>query len=105
MLAAARMSNASIGHAIGCDEKTVVKYFSDELTFGAAKKAAEIVAAMFEAAKGGNVSAQKFLLARYAAQSLTPDGEPKPENVGKKELQEIEAKRPPDGEWGELVKH
>lgn len=100
ILAAARMSKIDIALSLDIDPKTLDKHFAEELTIGAAKKNAEIHAAMFKAAtKGGNVAAQKAWLARHAS----PEGSL--ETLGKKEQREAEAKAPPPGEWEGLVKH
>lgn len=103
VLAAARMSEADIARVFGVSVPTLRKHFDEELTAGAAQRNAEISEALFESGKAGNVAAMKAWQMRASAPGVP--GAPSTDGLGKKELQEIEAKLPPAGEWGELVKH
>lgn len=112
ILAAARMPKVDIARALGCDEKTLDKHFSPELTVGIAKRNAEVLVAMFKSARGGNVAAQKAWIARQDVMPETPrtpapapTPEAKPAKLGKKEELEAAANAEPPAEWGVLVKH
>jgi hypothetical protein len=50
-----------IARAIGIDEDTLKKHFHDELADGHANRRGEVVGYLFDAAKKGNVTAQKKL--------------------------------------------
>ena len=104
VLAAARMSEADIARVFGVSVGTLRKHFDEELTVGVALRNAEMNEALFESGKAGNVAAMKAWQARASAIPGATDA-PSTDGLGKKEIQEIEAKRPPAGEWGELVKH
>jgi hypothetical protein len=49
-----------IATIIGCDPKTLRKHFREELDRGMAEANAEIAGCLFDAAKGGSVTAQIF---------------------------------------------
>lgn len=57
------MAVDEVAAALEVDKKTLAKHFSAEIKHGRARKRAEVLEAMFNAAKGGNVSAQKAFIA------------------------------------------
>ena len=74
-----------IAKIIGCDPKTLRKYFRDELDRGMAEATAEVAGFLFANAKAGNVAAQIFWMKararwqeREASEHPTPsiDAEP-----------------------------
>lgn len=99
------MSQEVVARAIGCSHPTLVKHFPDELTFGLAKKRAEVIAMLFKSAKGGNVTAQKKLeeMSRLAGAEAEFDGRSHPApQVGKKVQAEEDAKSAGSGTgWGD----
>ena len=48
--------------ALNCGEKTLLKYFREELTFGKMRATAHVSGALYKNAMSGNVSAQIFWL-------------------------------------------
>lgn len=64
ILAAGGMAHEQIAAAIGISRTTLLKHFDGELTKGAADRKAEVLDALFKAAKKGNVAAQKAFLQR-----------------------------------------
>lgn len=103
--AAGGLSEESIAHAIGISRTTLRKHFAQELDVGADKKRGEVVAALFAAAKSGNVAAQKAFLARSdvsAAQSKfggKPEKPVRQRPAGKKEVADEAAKRASAGRF------
>src|SRR5215472_8917898 len=59
-LAARGVPQEKIAAIIGCDAKTLRKYFRNELDRGMSEADAEIIGALFANAKEGNVAAQIF---------------------------------------------
>lgn len=109
-LAACGMMQADIARAIGCHVDTLRDGFAEQLLTGRAKKRAEVLGQLFKSAKGGNVSAQKYLEQLTGAVADPPPPQhaavEKPEKLGKKEQAQIEAERPPeDGKsrWSGLL--
>lgn len=108
------MSIEDIAAAMELSPKTLKKHFGGEIKKGRAKKRAETLVAMFKAAIGGNVSAQKAYLqhnqladADDAAQGAKDSEEaaptPKAKSVykGKKEAAQEDAMTAGAGtEWG-----
>ena len=113
VLRAGGMEYAEIASAIGCSERTLRAHFLPELKAGAASKKAEMIAAMFSAGMGGNVTAQKaFIALGEKADAMPPlpssqqqADEQKPEKLGKKETANREALRAheDDPEWADLL--
>ena len=113
VLRAGGMEYVEIASAIGCSERTLRTYFLPELKAGAASKKAEMIAAMFTAGMGGNVTAQKAFIALGEKADAMPPlptaqqriEEPKPERLGKKEAADREAihAHEDDPEWADLL--
>jgi hypothetical protein len=61
-LAGRGVTQNDIAAIIDCDEKTLRKHFRGELDRGMAEATAEIAGCLFDAGKGGNVTAQIFWL-------------------------------------------
>lgn len=106
ILRAGGMTQEAVAMAIGVDDDTLKKHFEVELTFGAAKARAEIVSKLHEAAKGGNVTAQKAFLARNegldVSEDLRPQTAAKEPKLGKKEVAAQEAELAGAGSpWGD----
>lgn len=105
---AAGMSHQKIGLVLGIDRHTVEKHFREELDRGSALIQAEAMGLLLEAARKGNVSAQKKLFevasASAAAQEVKTwmegDGK-KAEKIGKKEQAQRDAQSAGEGsDWG-----
>lgn len=93
------MSDESIALALGISRPTLLKAYKAELTTVAAEKRAEVLRAMFTAAKKGNVAAQKALLARTEGQ-VGASGE----KLGKKEQAQADAGKAQQGtDWADLL--
>lgn len=60
ILSAAGLPQSEIARAIDVDEKTLRKYFAEELGPGAVACNAEVLAAVFHAATRGSMSAVRF---------------------------------------------
>lgn len=97
ILAAARMPQEDIALVFGISKNTLCKHFTTELTIGAADRNAVIIESLYSSAADGNVSAQKAWLARQ------PSPEGSLETLGKKQIADVEARKPPTGEWEGLV--
>ncbi len=109
---AAGMSQDAIARAIGCDPKTLLKHFPDELATGLAKKKAEAIALLWKAAKGRkpNVAAVKKLIEMHAITEAAgaagdpekPAAIPNDGKLGKKRLAQIAATQVggEGSEWG-----
>lgn len=90
--AAGGMTHAQISSLLGISADTLEKYFAVELTRGAMEKRAEILAALFKAAKRGSASAARAFL-------VGPSGPP-----GKKEQASAAAAVAQSGtEWDDLL--
>ena len=59
-LAARGVPHETIAPIVGCDPKTLRKYFRKELDIGMAEADAEVLGSLYENARGGNVVAQIF---------------------------------------------
>ena len=94
------MSDEAIAIALGgISRTTLLKHYKAELTTVAAEKRAEVLAAMFKAAKKGNVAAQRAILARTEG-----GGGQGVEKLGKKEQAQAEAGKAQQGtEWADLL--
>lgn len=110
------MAIEEIASAMDIDKKTLSKHFGEQIRFGRSKKRAEVLEAMFNSAKGGNVSAQKAFIQLNSladvdervqnpkADEVAPPA-PKKKTVGyvsKKETAQAEAMAVggPDSPWG-----
>jgi hypothetical protein len=108
------MSIEDIAAAMELSPKTLKKHFGAEIKKGRAKKRAETLVAMFKAAIGGNVSAQKAYLqhnlladaddaaqGENAGEIAAPSTKAKSVYRGKKEAAQDEAMTAGAGtEWG-----
>lgn len=103
--AAGGMTQEQIAIAMDVSLPTLIKHCRYELTQGAYQKRLEIVQCMYQAAKKGNVSAQKSYIALLPDPVFPTSAEPdKPEPVGKKERQQAEAAGAHVGsEWEDLL--
>lgn len=59
---AAGIRNIDIAYCIGIDEKTLVKYYKEELITSLARANSDIAHSLFQQAKSGSVAAQIFWL-------------------------------------------
>ena len=62
MMSANGVKHPDQARALNCGEKTLLKYFREELTFGKMKATAHVSGALYKNAIEGNVSAQIFWL-------------------------------------------
>lgn len=94
-----------IAAALGCDEKTLRKNFSRELSEGARIVERELFDALMVKARQGNVSAireARDWLREASLRDRAPLGKPaRPAPLGKKAQVAHEATKPA-GEWGDL---
>lgn len=99
-----------IAEDIGCDAKTLRKYFSRELTSGRVFIIGELLDILHRRARDGHVPSVKALLDRYedigpvAPRSRRPtedDEDPAPTPLGKKEQAVLEAQKVPDN-YGDI---
>jgi transcriptional regulator with XRE-family HTH domain len=108
MLRAAGMTQEQVADAVGCSVPTLAQYFSLELNEGKAAKRAEMIETLWNAAKGGNVTAMRAWLA-LSDRDTSPKAiaRPRPEpKLGKKEQALIDAKAAPHaGGWADVVRH
>lgn len=102
--AGAGMPHDEIALGLGICRNTLAKHFEAELSTGACTRRLEVLEAMFKAAKGGNVTAQKAYVA------MTPNiSAPAPEPVvapkrGKKEQAHADAQTAQVGsDWENLL--
>jgi transcriptional regulator with XRE-family HTH domain len=96
MLRAAGMTQEQVADAVGCSVPTLAQYFSLELNEGKAAKRAEMTETLWNAAKGGNVTAMKAWLPlndRDTSPKAIARPRPKPK-LRKKEQALIDAKAP-----------
>lgn len=104
ILVATGMAEEEIARVIGIAPNTLRKHFREELLNGRAKRRGAVIEAMFRAATGGNVSAQKAYvqltdLAPPAARTAEKAAKP-----GKKEIAERLAETAAeDTGWNGLV--
>jgi len=88
-------TQADIAVVLGCDEKTLRKYYSRELQHGAVLMEARMLQVLDHRARNGHVGAAKQLLDRAR---IRPGSEKiRTEPLGKKAQQLIDANRPPPG--------
>ena len=105
-LRAGGMTLDKIAIVLGCDEKTLRKYYSRELNEGAILVEAEALRVMMHKMRTGNMSATKLVLEMAGLQN-TPakknkPAESKPTPLGKKALLQKDASEVPAG-WGDLL--
>tara|TARA_R110002020_G_scaffold4835_3_gene20868 strand:+ start:2196 stop:2750 length:555 start_codon:yes stop_codon:yes gene_type:complete len=62
MMTANGVKHVEQARALGCGERTLQKYFKEELAFGKMKATANVSGALYQNAMDGNVSAQIFWL-------------------------------------------
>ncbi|MEO1747629.1 MAG: hypothetical protein AAFR27_03250 [Pseudomonadota bacterium] len=110
LLVAMDYSQDEIAEAIGCDAKTLRKYFSRELEGGRKRIKIEMLQVLYRNARNGNNAAAGRLLTMMQEEPRVPSkpsrqaAEPKAKNLGKKEqlLQDLE-KTPDD--WAGVLPH
>lgn len=108
MLRASGMTQQEIADAIGCSVPTLVEFFSLELTEGRSAKRAEMLDTLWNAAKGGNVTAMRTWLALNEKgvaprEVIRPKAQPK---LGKKEQALADARATPAASgWAGVVRH
>lgn len=103
-LRTAGWSQSRIAKHMGCDEKTLRKHFSRELSAGADLIEAMAMQVLVQRMRQGHVPATRELLAmveRGRAAPPVPKTEPE-EKLGKKEQADRDAQQPSDG-WGDLL--
>jgi hypothetical protein len=100
LLIAAGFSESAIAAVVGISHMTLRKHFPDELEHGRARKVAENLERLEEAADGGNVSAQKYLDQKLNGhvQGLAASGK-KEQRAQRAQTGHV------DTEWGEVVHH
>lgn len=106
--AAGGMSHEAIAQAIGISRNTLEKHFEAELSTVAHQRRMDVLMAQFQAAKKGNVSAQKAFLANEPQAAVPPlpaqVQEPKPQRRGKKEQAQADAATATQGtSWDSLL--
>lgn len=98
------MSHEEIALALGISRNTLTKHFDAELSSGACSKRMEALDAMFKAAKGGNVTAQKAYIATVPKISAPAPEQTKPTKTGKKEKAQADATTAQVGsDWENLL--
>lgn len=116
VLKSAGWSNERIARYVGCDVKTLRKYFSLELTEAADRSEAEALLTIHRRMKEGNVSAARQVMSlaekgkaappEPKRQEAPPDeadpAEAALEKLGKKERM-AEAAKKPTGDWSDLL--
>lgn len=110
LLFAARRSKADAAAAIGISVRTLEKHYFRELAYrhtAALRFEAEQLDRLNEAAKTGNVGAEKELrkmMERSILEQLPKSMKPaKAEKLGKKQQRRADAAAPPQSSWGDLV--
>ena len=93
VLKASGMTNDAIAEAVGISIPTLTKHFAVDLDCGTAKVRAEVLMARWNAAKGGNVSAQNRMLDDLKARQVHEERAKVPPKLGKKEQQQIAAQQ------------
>jgi hypothetical protein len=88
-MAAYGIPEMDIGRVIGVDPKTLRKHYRDELDMGETKANAQVAGYLFNAAKGGNVTAQIFWLKTRAKWRETPVELRHSGSIGRKDLSEL----------------
>jgi hypothetical protein len=103
-LRAGGMTHGDIATVLGCDEKTLRKYYSRELNEGAILVQAESIRVLVRKMRMGNMAATKLVLEMASLQNA-PAKKPrvdKLEPLGKKALLDKGAADVPQG-WGGLL--
>jgi hypothetical protein len=104
-------SHGRIARQLGMARNTLRHHFHDELCAGADRKLAELLRLAEKAAKRGNVSAIKWLMARFDAarardEQAAKAAEVSSRKLGKKELADLAAQQSAAGtSWAALVRH
>lgn len=104
-LRAAGMKHSEIALVLGCDEKTLRKYYSRELEEASILVQAEAVRVLMHKMRTGNLSATRQVLEISSLQHApkkTKQVESRPEPVGKKRQLDEAAADVPEG-WGDLL--
>jgi hypothetical protein len=99
-------NHTEIAQFMGCTEKTLRKHFSRELEHGALFLQGMAMQVLVRRMLDGNVGAAREVLAMTQA-AHAPKGKGageaiKPPKLGKKAMQDNEARQPPDS-WGDLI--
>lgn len=99
------MTHNEIATGLGISVPTLEKHFREELSVGAYSRRLDVLEAMYKAARGGNVAAQKAYSAFSPASTAQPlpavDGE-KPK--GKKDQAQADAQGAQAGtDWADLL--
>ena len=104
ILVASRMPAWQIAAALEISEPTLRLHYERELAGGRARRTAEVLEALFTAAKAGNVSAQKAFLDRTGELEEPPPPEAKAEPLGKKAAAAVAAVNATAGtDWDGLL--
>jgi hypothetical protein len=74
---------------VGVDPKTLRKHYRDELDLGETKANAQVAGYLYNAAKGGNVTAQIFWLKTRAKWRETPVELRHSGSIGRKDLSDL----------------
>ena len=88
-MAAYGIPEIDIGRVVGVDPKTLRKHYRDELDMGETKANAQVAGYLYNAAKGGNVTAQIFWLKTRAKWRETPVELRHSGSIGRKDLSEL----------------
>jgi hypothetical protein len=88
-MAAYGIPEFDIARVVGVDPKTLRKHYRDELDLGETKANAQVAGYLFNAAKGGNVTAQIFWLKTRAKWRETPVELRHSGSIGRKDLSEM----------------
>lgn len=104
--AAGGMSHDQIAIGMGVARNTLEKHFKHELARGALKRRVDVLVAMYRAAMGGNVAAQRaYLAAGDTARPVLPVPRDPTDSRGKKERAEADARTAQVGtDWEEDLK-
>lgn len=102
--AGAGMSHEEIALGLGISRNTLAKHFDAELSTGACARRLEVLDAMFKAAKGGNVTAQKAYVAMTPKIMPSAPEKPAASKAGKKEQAAADAQTAQVGsDWQDLL--
>lgn len=91
ILVAGGMAQWQIAAAIGVSEPVLRDRYATELEGGRSRRMAQVIEARFQAAIGGNVSAQNAWLSRHGPLEDAPEEPAKTEPLGKKEAAQMAA--------------
>lgn len=93
-----------IAAALRIAEPTLRQHYPEELDAGRSRRTAEILEAMFQAARSGNVSAMKGFLAQSVELNDPPPAATRAEPLGKKEAAQLAAMTAAEGtDWDKLL--